>query len=159
MHFEPNTMIEPDSTFERATSDGLHRVLPLVRAYYEFDGIAFQRERVQAALETLLRDSSLGLVWIVRSQANDVGYVILTFGFDLEFGGSTATITELYILPAYRRSGFGARAMERLEGLCRELGVRCLELQVERDNLQAQAFYRKLGFAAHNRIPLTKELR
>lgn len=89
---------------------------------------------------------------------NDVGYVILTFGFDLEFGGSTATITELYIAPGYRHGGLGAKTMQRLEALCCELGIQCLELQVERGNIPAQAFYTKLGFVAHDRIPLTKDL-
>ena len=46
-----------------------------------------------------------------------------------------------------------------IEGTCRQLGIGALELQVERDNVRAQALYRKLGFRGHERIPMSKTLR
>ncbi len=39
---------------------------------------------------------------------------------------------------------------------CRELGVRALHLEVERENVEAQALYRRIGYKDHDRYLLTK---
>jgi ribosomal protein S18 acetylase RimI-like enzyme len=106
-----------------------------------------------------LRDSSLGCVWFIRIGGEDAGYVIITFGYDLEFGGRQGTVTDLFIVDRYRRRGLGCETIRFVEGACRELGLEALELQVERKNPGAQAFYRKLGFEPHDRIPLGKRLK
>src|SRR4030095_7978964 len=98
-------------------------------------------------------------VWIIRYGHKAVGHAILTFGFDLEFNGRQATITELFIAHKYRSRGLGGKMMNVIEGTCRQMGIGALELQVERDNVRAQSLYRKLGFRAHDRIPMSKMLR
>lgn len=150
--------VKLESSLKQAQPDDVPLLLSLIRAYYEFDGISFHEERTQRALGRLLCDPSLGRAWIIRSGASRVGYVLLTFGFDLEFGGPVATITEFFILPDYRRMGLGTKVIRFLEDTCRELGICYLELQVERDNVDAQGFYAKQGFVPHDRIPLTKHV-
>jgi ribosomal protein S18 acetylase RimI-like enzyme len=145
-----------DPAFQQAGPNDLKRVLAFVKLYYEFDGIAFRAGQVRAALEILLRDPTLGRVWIIHSLQRDVGYLTVTFGFDLELGGRVATITEFYLVSAHRRRGLGTKAVRYVEAMCRELGIGAIELQVERDNTEARSFYRKLGFEAHDRIPLSK---
>jgi len=152
-------MTRADASFELALPDDIQRVLPFIKSYYSFDGISFHSAPLTTALDALLRDPSRGRVWIIRFDSKDIGYAVLTFGYDLEFGGPQATLTELYILPAYRRRGVGMRTIQFVEGTCRELGIAALELQVERDNIQAQSFYRKLQFEVHDRIPMSKKLK
>lgn len=144
--------------FVKATIGDLATVLGLVEAYYSFDRIPFHLPRVRRALEVLLRDTSLGQVWLIRIDHKDVGYVIFTFGYDLEFGGRQATVTDLYIADEYRGLGLGMSTLKAIETTCRELGVTALELQVESSNKAAQAFYRKAGFDSHDRIPMSKPL-
>lgn len=137
----------------------LDALLEFVKAYYDFDEIAYRSERIRTALGILLRDPSLGRVWIIRYGRKAVGHAILTFGYDLEFNGHQATITELFIAPAYRSRRLGSKMIKIIEDTCRQLGIGALELQVERDNVRAQSLYRKLGFHAHDRIPMSKILR
>lgn len=106
----------------------------------------------------MLRDPSIGRVWLIRLGPEEVGYVILTFSYDIEFGGRQGTVTDLYILEGYRRLGLGSKTFRFLEAACGEFSVEALELQVERKNVAAQAFYRKLGFEPSDRIPLSKRL-
>src|SRR5512143_170312 len=87
------------------------------------------------------------------------GHATLTFGYVLEFNGRQATITELFVAPEYRSRRLGSKMISLIEGTCRQLGIGALELQVERDNVRAQSLYRKLGFRAHDRIPMSKTLR
>jgi ribosomal protein S18 acetylase RimI-like enzyme len=137
----------------------LEALLKFVKAYYEFDEIPYRTGRIRAALRILLKDSSLGRVWIIRYGHKAAGHAILTFGYDLEFNGRQATITELFIAPEYRSRGLGGKMVELIEETCRQMGIGALELQVERDNVRAQSLYRKLGFRAHDRIPMSKMLR
>ena len=149
-------IIEP--IFTPARHGDLETVLAFIRDYYKFDGIPFHSAEIRSSLDRLLKDPALGRVWTVYGEGKMVGYAVLTFGYDLEFGGQVATVTELYLAPEYRRSGIGRRFMRFLEHTCRDLGISALELQVERDNMEAQAFYRALGFISHDRIPLSRRL-
>lgn len=149
-------MIQP--IVKQAGPEDLQSLLPFIKAYYEFDSIPFQPVEIGRSLTELLRNPSLGRVWIVYAGKESVGYVIVTFGYDLEFGGFIATVTELFIVPAHRGRGMGTQVLQFVENTCRDLGIRALELQVEQDNVEAQAFYRKLGFNTHERIPLSKRL-
>ena len=54
--------------------------------------------------------------------------------------------------------GCGRRTMEFLEGFCRKKGIRVLELQSEKRNTRAKAFYEQCGFRAHDRVPTGKKL-
>jgi ribosomal protein S18 acetylase RimI-like enzyme len=136
----------------------IERLEKLLQLYYEFDGITVDLSQVRTGLATLLADSSLGRALIVRVDGQDAGFSIFTFGYDLEFGGKQATITEFFLAPEYRRVGLGKACLEGVEAICKQLGIHALELQVERNNTNAQAFYKQMGFRVHDRIAMSKGL-
>jgi GNAT superfamily N-acetyltransferase len=144
--------------FQPATVAELETVLELVRAYYELDGIRFEAPRIRRALTELLTTPALGGAWLIREDQSLLGYFVLTFGFDLEFGGRQATVTELYLTPSGRGRGIGTRTLLFVEETLRELGIGAFELQAERSNIEALAFYAKFGMKTHDRIPLSKEI-
>ncbi len=92
------------------------------------------------------------------SNSKPVGYTILIDSFDLEFGGRVAFVTDLYLEPGSRRRGIGTEIMTQLEHFCRDSGIKTIELQAERRNRAALAFYRRLGFSRHDRVALSKRL-
>ena len=145
-------------SIKAATAADLHRLTDLLRKYYKFDRIPFDRLAVRSGLEILLREKSLGRAWFIYRGRRRAGYVILTFGFDLEFGGRQATITDLYLEPRYRGKGVGREVLRLVEGFCKKSGVRALELQVSADNSRATRFYQRFGFQAHDRVPMSKQL-
>ncbi|HEX4644415.1 MAG TPA: GNAT family N-acetyltransferase [Verrucomicrobiae bacterium] len=126
--------------------------------YYKYDGIAFDSEIVRPALRVLLKNKSLGKAWFIQRDGRPVGYAVATFGFDHEFGGRMATVTDLYLEPRHRRKGLGRKTLEHVADFCRRAGVRGLELQAERDKTEARAFYKRCGFVATDRIPMNKRL-
>jgi diamine N-acetyltransferase len=146
-------------SFRIATLSDASLLAAFVRKYYEFDGIAYVRNQVESGLKTLLADASLGQAWLVLSGAEPVGYVIFSYGFDIEFGGRLALITDLYLEPPYRHQGIGRRILEQVEAHCRSLGLHGLELQVETNNAAARALYKKFGFGAADRIPMSKSIK
>ncbi|WP_434040851.1 MULTISPECIES: GNAT family N-acetyltransferase [Sorangium] len=57
-----------------------------------------------------------------------------------------------------RGRGHAARLLDRAEQGCREAGVRALHLEVEPDKAETYAWYRRRGFADHERRLMTKWL-
>jgi ribosomal protein S18 acetylase RimI-like enzyme len=133
-------------------------LLALIRSYYRFDHIRFNPRTIAPALDELLRSRSFGRVWIMRDGARPAGYVVLTYNFDLEFGGIEGLVTDLFVDAAYRSCGLGRRSLEVVDDYCRARGIGTVELQVENENVAAQAFYRKLGFKQLSRIVMTRDV-
>jgi|SRR5271166_180225 len=95
------------------------RLLPLVEAYYQFDSIAFDHVVTGRALRRLLRDPSLGRAWIAEAGRSPAGYAILTYNYDLEFGGTQKIITDMFVGSRYRRKGLGTTLIEAICDNCR----------------------------------------
>ena len=145
----------PEPTFRLVEPAQSGELLEAVRRYYTEDGIPFDGELVRPALARLLVEPALGRAFFLEdAQGQRAGYCVFTFGFDHEAGGPLATVTDLFVEPTHRRRGFARAALGFMAATCRALGVRGLELQVERHNTAGQALYRSVGFAGHDRLPL-----
>ena len=147
-------LVEPTLTL--AGPADIDRLLTLMPEYYAFDHLPFDAAVARAALQQLLGDASRGRVWLIQLDEEAIGYLVLTFGFSLEFHGRDAFVDELYIRANYRGRGIGQAMLCGVEALCPELGVHALHLEVERANTNAQALYRKLGFIDHDRYLMTR---
>lgn len=122
------------------------------------EAIPWSREAGAVALQTLLADASIGLVRWVRCEGVRCGYCVLTWGFDLEWNGREAWLTELYLLPDARGRGLGLGVVRAIEALAIEHGARALHLQVRLENTRALALYRRAGFEDPGRRVLTRKL-
>ncbi len=145
-----------DPQFRLAVESDAGTLLRFMREYYAFDGHGFEEQKALVALLGLLRDPGLGRAWLILDGAGAVGYVVLCFGYSLEWLGRDAFVDELYLLEEYRRRGWGRKTMEFLEEQARTAGVRTLHLEVVRQNTAALEIYRKLGFAKHESTFLSK---
>ena len=145
-------------SFKLADNSCLGKLLTLIREYYVYDGHEFSESRVQGALKEIFNNSTLGKVWLIAWSDEVIGYLILTFGFSVEFGGRDSFVDEFYIREAYRGKGFGRKAMEFAEETARKLGVKAVHLEVNRDNINSQEVYRKLGFKDRDYYLMTRLL-
>src|SRR5579859_1792391 len=98
-------------------------LLTLIRAYYRFDHIRFDRRTIAPALAKLLRRPTLGRVWIMRAGTRPAGYLVLTYNFDLEFGGLEGLVTDLFVDAPYRGRGLGRCALEFVDNYCRARNI------------------------------------
>jgi ribosomal protein S18 acetylase RimI-like enzyme len=120
-------------------------LLDMMEDFNRGERIDMQRETTAPALARLLADDSLGRVLI-----SDGGYAVLTWGFDLEFGGRDAFLTELYVRPDARRRGLGRALLDAVLRTAKDGGAGAVHLGVYPDNHAALALYRSAGFT---RIP------
>lgn len=143
------------TTFKIANHSDTETLVELIQEFYEVEHLPFDDNTIRA-LEKILNDEALGRVWLLQDGNDLIGYIVLTFGYSLEFRGRDAFIDELYIRESYRRQGIGTNALQFVEDVCPSLGVEALHLEVDRKNTAAQSLYRKVGFADHDRYLMTK---
>jgi ribosomal protein S18 acetylase RimI-like enzyme len=147
------------ASFRPAAESDLGVLLDLMRALYDEDGSTPLREdAAETALRGLLAAPDRGLVWMIEQAGEAAGYLVLTWGYSLEFHGRDAFIDELYVAPSYRGAGLGRQAMEWAEEACRAHGAGAVHLEVEIDNERAHALYRRSGFAERGLRLMTKRL-
>ena len=144
--------------FRQARVSDAVQLLQLIRAYYRFDRIPFRSNTIEPALRKLLRNRSLGRIWIMRDGPKAVGYIVLTFNYDLEFGGFEGIVTDLFVLSEYRARGLGTQALALVQAHCRSARIQTIELQVEEDNSDAWEFYLKLGFRKLSRTVMSRDV-
>ena len=93
----------------------------------------------------------------MRHEGTIVGYVVLTLGFSVESGGRDGFIDELYVAPAARGRGIGAKVLALVGREAGALGLKRLYLEVGHDN-PAHGLYRRAGFVDHPRHLMSKFL-
>jgi ribosomal protein S18 acetylase RimI-like enzyme len=142
--------------FRLASEADTDALLPLMREYYAFDGHGFDETKARGALTALLRDANVGCAWLILDGPTAVGYVVLCFGYSLEWLGRDAFVDEFYLREQYRGRGWGRATMAFVEEQARARGVRTLHLEVVRQNSAALQVYRKLGFQEHESRFLSK---
>jgi ribosomal protein S18 acetylase RimI-like enzyme len=86
------------------------------------------------------------------------GYANCTYGFDLEFGGRDAFLTELIVAAPWRGRGIGPALLDALEAEARACDVHALHLLARTDNAPALAIYKARGYAIVPRHFLSKRL-
>jgi ribosomal protein S18 acetylase RimI-like enzyme len=136
----------------------LPAILPMMVAFNHEESIAWSPKTGQAALVRLLSSPELGHVGLGIHDAAPAGYFILTWGFDLEWSGRDAFLTELFLSPAARGRGLGKRLLAAAVETAQENGVRALHLVVRPQNAAAVALYRQAGFQDVPRTLMTKKL-
>ena len=147
-----------EPSFRIADGSDADTLLVMMRWLYEHERIAFDEGSARAALTQLLADESCGVAHLILLGGEVAGYLVLTFGFSLEFGGRDAFVDELFVKDEFRGHGAGKAALGFAAEVCRARGVRALHLEVKRANEAAQGIYRKAGFVDHDRYLLTKWL-
>jgi diamine N-acetyltransferase len=147
-----------DPTFRPAREDDRDTLLGMMRQFYAIDAYPFDPATASRALGALLADPTLGGVWTVERDGEAIGYLVLTWGYSLEWGGRDAFVDELFLVAAERGRGIGRRAIDFALAECRARGIRALHLEVERGNAAGQALYRRAGFTDHDRLLLAKAI-
>jgi GNAT superfamily N-acetyltransferase len=141
-----------------AASQDLEVLLPLVESFQAFERIPFDNDSARRNLGSLLADPRLGQVLIAEKEERAIGYAILTYGYDLEFGGMDAYLTDLFLIDEERGHGLGTWLLGEVERAAIASGVQALHLMVAPHNHRAHHIYHRSGFHVSPRLFLTKLL-
>jgi ribosomal protein S18 acetylase RimI-like enzyme len=141
--------------FRLATASEISVLSGMIEDYHLFDHIPFEKTQVESVLSRLIDQPELGQPWFICLGSQIIGYIIITFGYSVEYLGKNAFIDELYLKSEYREKGYGQKAMQFGQEIARKLGLSALHLEAERDNTRALHVYRKMGFQDPDRVLMT----
>ena len=137
------------------TTADVDALLRMMKTFCQLFIYPFDQPLRQKLIQQLLENPSLGSLWLIEPENQPVGYVVLTYGFALEFGGKTALVDELFIEEAQRGAGLGRRALHSIQQLAEPLGTSTILLQTEKYNTRAKQLYESVGFVDQERSTLT----
>ena len=117
--------------------------------------VPFDETEAAKVVDRLLCDPSLGHIWMIVSDGETIGYIVMAFDYSLEYRGRGAWIDEFFVRRNHRGTGIGTQALEFFLAQAKELGASVVYLEVNRGN-RALDLYRRLGFEDHQRYLMTK---
>jgi len=143
--------------FRTAVQTDAGHILKHMKKFYAGDGYKFHPERAEINMKALINNPEWGRVFVlVSSNGEFAGYMIIVFGFSMEYQGRDAYIDELYITEPFRGRGYGTAGLDLAEKGCAEAGIRALHLEVEKYMEKPIALYKSRGFFDRGRFLMTK---
>lgn len=153
--FRPQVRSNMAISFRLGEIADVDRLLPLMQDFYLFERLPYDESRVKRLLGELMGNKELGRLILFADAHELVGYMVLGFGFSLEFHGRDCFVDEFYVRPERRQQGIGRAAVDFATETCRKLGIKALHLEADHFNNRGHEFYKRLGFKDHDRHLMT----
>jgi len=141
-------------SFRLTDPEDIEILLNFIKNFYGLSSYPFDEDKVRESVANLINNNNLGRIWIIEYDSKAIGYIILTFGYSIEYKGRDAFIDEFYIEEEYR--GIGKETMDFIVKESLELEIKALHLEVEKDNERAKNLYLKYNFTDNGRTLMTR---
>ena len=138
--------------------DDITALVDLMADFYAESEYSLPRAIAAQAFSTLLADPRLGRVLILGVDGTPVGYVVVTFGFSMEYGGLRGFVDDFFVKPEARDQGVGSAALQAVRDICADLGVRALLVETDPESDSARRLYERAGFADTGRLLFSQAL-
>ncbi|MFK7744150.1 MAG: GNAT family N-acetyltransferase [Roseobacter sp.] len=129
-----------------AGPDHLDKLDALVAAFHAEEGITLAEDKRRAGLVPLLDGIPYGAAYLIGPPRAPIGYLVVTFGWSLEFGGLDGFIDEIYVRPGVRGRGIASETLQSLPRALAGAGLKALHLEVNRTAASTQRLYQRAGF-------------
>ena len=139
------------TTFKPLEIADIEIITLMMQDFYAIDNYPMDVEVTKTLFQEFISNEHLGKSWLIYSENEIVGYIILTFIFSFEYGGKIAFLDELFIKETARGKGFGKEAIQFIQQEVPKLSLKLLYLEVEPHNENAQKLYLAHDFELHNR--------
>ena len=139
------------TTFKPLEITDISTITQMMQDFYAIDNYPMDVEVAKNLFQEFISNEHLGKSWLIYSENEIVGYIILTFIFSFEYGGKIAFVDELFIKETARGKGIGKEAIQFIQGEVPKLSLKLLYLEVEPHNENAQKLYLAHDFEFHNR--------
>lgn len=137
-----------------AKPEHLEKLIAMVTAFHEEAGINLSDQARRNGVAPLLDGIPHGVAYLVGPPRSPIGYIIVTFGWSLEFGGMDGFIDEFYVRPGVRGRGIASETLQTLPRALGDAGLTALHLEVDMTNDTARRLYTRAGFVARENYQL-----
>ena len=138
-------------TFKTLILSDIETVVSMMQEFYAIDNYPMDIDVSKALFQEFISNENLGRSWLILSDNEIVGYIILTFIFSFEYQGKIAFLDELYLNENARGKGIGSQAIQFIVEESKKLALQLIYLEIENHNQNAQKLYIASGFELHNR--------
>ena len=139
------------TTFKPLEIADIEIITQMMQDFYAIDNYPMDVKIAKTLFQEFISNEHLGKSWLIYSENEIVGYIILTFIFSFEYGGKIAFVDELFIKETARGKGIGKEAIQFIQREVPKLSLKLLYLEVEPHNENAQKLYLAHDFELHNR--------
>ncbi len=137
-----------------AKPEHIEQVDALIATFHGEEGITLDAAKRRAAIAPLLDGIPHGAIYLIGPPRAPIGYVIVTFGWSVEFGGMDGFIDEIYVRPGVRGRGIANEVLLTLPRSLAEAGMKAIHLEVDTENQSARRLYKRAGFSLRERYAL-----
>jgi ribosomal protein S18 acetylase RimI-like enzyme len=145
-------------TFDPVWAGDAEPLLRLAREFHAEDGHPLDAAGAAALLQ-IIAGEPLARAWLLRRDGAAVGYVVITLGYSVEYGGRDGFIDDFYLATEARGEGLAAKFLDFALAQAALLGIGTLHLEAEVDNARATQLYRRAGFEETGRRLMRRRLR
>ncbi|MCA9643585.1 MAG: GNAT family N-acetyltransferase, partial [Myxococcales bacterium] len=120
-----------------ATLGDIDGLLRLMEPFNAGEAIPWHPERTREALTRLFSTPELGFVVLTEDltpNPKPIGYAVVTYNFDLEFGGLDCILTEIYVSPGFRGRGLARELLQHAQASAKAAGAAAMSLAVRPSN-------------------------
>ncbi len=146
-----------DVHFDPVSEGDMEALVAMVRANHAGDAHPHS-PYFESAIAQIVKGEPLARAWMVRSADAIVGYVVLTMGYSIEYGGRDGFIDDLYLIPEARGRGWGRIVLDFAVSEAARMDIRTLHLEVDVNNDRAYSLYRSAGFEETGRRLMRRRL-
>ena len=152
-------MSDSRCVIEPAALDDLPALVALLGLLFSQEAEFTPNPTLQAqGLKMILSQPTVGQVWVVRHGPQVVGMCSLLFGVSTALGTRVAWLEDVVLLPTVRGRGWGSALLAEVLQQAKQMGCARLSLLTDADNLGAQRFYARFGFATSGMQPMRLQL-
>ena len=130
----------------------------LMIEFYAEAELSLTRPAAERTFAALLAAPDRGGAWLLESDGQPAGFVVLTVSFSMEYGGLRGFVDDFFVARRYRRRGLGGMALQAVRDECARRGVRALLVETGPGNRDALSVYGRAGFVDTEHVLLKIEL-
>jgi GNAT superfamily N-acetyltransferase len=120
-------------------------LLALIEGYFAFYRTPFPRQKVEALLDLLEQDPSLGVLLVGEADGNLQGFASLYACIDTLVADRILVMNDLFVEPSLRSHGVGGALFDASLAYATAHGYVRLDWVTAEDNHDAQRFYDRHG--------------
>ncbi len=141
----------PHSRLSLATPDDIEPIVAMLGAQFKEHNIPAPDESTRAGALAILENDERGFILTLYEGSELLGIGCVAFTWTLEWGGKSAWLDELYVVPERRSQGLGRLLLQGCTAEARARGCAAIDLEVVHGHERASHLYEREGFTTHPR--------